>query len=119
MTLAHRPRLPLASHRLSPLAPKTMAYDPILEAHKRWLGYLQPVGLVVSPHALVAAQAVPSANVQGLQRRLQAILSAPPGPGEAPAFRPLRDLPALLTEALRSSLQPHLKHHSFGQSSTQ
>ena len=77
-----------------------MANDPILEAHKRWLGYLQPVGLVVSPHALVAAQAVPSANVQGLQRRLQALLCAPPGPGEAPAFRPLRDLPALFTEAL-------------------
>ena len=36
-----------------------MARDPELLAHQEWLGYLQPVGLVVSPPALAAAQALP------------------------------------------------------------
>ncbi|NUM89088.1 MAG: hypothetical protein HUU37_07790 [Bdellovibrionales bacterium] len=35
-----------------------MARDPNIEAHQQWLGYVQPVGLVVSPHALVRAQAL-------------------------------------------------------------
>lgn len=34
-----------------------MAKDPELLAHQQWLGYLQPVGLVVSPPALLQAQA--------------------------------------------------------------
>ena len=34
-------------------------YDPEREAHKAWLGLLQPVGLVVSPPALTRAQVVP------------------------------------------------------------
>jgi hypothetical protein len=76
------------------------AYDPVLEAHKRWLGYLQPVGLVVSPHALVAAQAIPTVQVHALQRRLQALLLAPPAPDHDAHFRPLADLATLLTEAL-------------------
>ena len=33
-----------------------MSSDPELEAHKEWIGYLQPVGLVVSPPALQKAQ---------------------------------------------------------------
>ena len=31
--------------------------DPQLQAHKDWLGFVQPDGLVVSPRALVDAQA--------------------------------------------------------------
>ena len=30
-------------------------HDPELRAHKEWLGLLQPVGLVVSPPALIKA----------------------------------------------------------------
>ncbi len=44
-------------------------------AHKEWLGFLQPVGLVVSPPALVAAQAVVNRNVVELQQRLLATVS--------------------------------------------
>lgn len=44
-------------------------------AHKEWLGFLQPVGLVVSPPALVAAQAVINRNVVELQQRLLATVS--------------------------------------------
>src|SRR3954453_9741950 len=40
-----------------------MAKDPELLAHQQWLGYLQPVGLVVSPPALLQAQAHVNTNV--------------------------------------------------------
>ena len=40
-----------------------MARDPELIAHQEWLGYLQPVGLVVSPPALTAAGAYPNKNI--------------------------------------------------------
>lgn len=49
-----------------------MAQDP-LSAHKEWIGYLQPVGLVVSPHALLAAQAIVSEQVSEPQQRLRAL----------------------------------------------
>ena len=40
-----------------------MSQDPELRAHKEWLGYLQPVGLVVSPAALRDAQAFVNKNI--------------------------------------------------------
>ncbi len=40
-----------------------MAKDPELIAHLEWLGYIQPVGLVVSPPALVQAQAHINRNI--------------------------------------------------------
>ena len=40
-----------------------MARDPELLAHQQWLGYLQPVGLVVSPPALLQCQAHVNTNV--------------------------------------------------------
>jgi hypothetical protein len=40
-----------------------MARDPELTAHQERLGYLQPVGLVVSPPALAAAGAYPNKNI--------------------------------------------------------
>ena len=43
---------------------------PEVEAHKEWLGYLQPVGLVVSPPALLAAQAFVNRNIVPQQQRL-------------------------------------------------
>ena len=45
-----------------------MAYDPELIAHRDWLGLVQPLGLVVSPPALVKAQAVLDRNVVELQQ---------------------------------------------------
>ena len=42
---------------------KDMSQDPELRAHKEWLGYLQPVGLVVSPAALRDAQAFVNKNI--------------------------------------------------------
>jgi hypothetical protein len=40
-----------------------MPQDPEFKAHLEWLGYLQPVGLVVSPYALCAAQAQVDRNI--------------------------------------------------------
>lgn len=34
-----------------------MAKDPELQAHLEWIGYVQPVGLVVSAPALIGGQA--------------------------------------------------------------
>ena len=53
-----------------------MAGDPEIRAHKEWLGLLQPVGLVVSPPALLAAQVVPNRNVVDLQQRLLKVVRA-------------------------------------------
>ena len=44
-----------------------MAYDPEIEEHKAWLGFLQPVGLVVAPHALKAKGAVLTREPQQLK----------------------------------------------------
>ncbi|MCC5651930.1 class I SAM-dependent DNA methyltransferase [Nostoc sp. XA013] len=50
-----------------------MANDPEIRLHKEWLGFLQPVGLVVSPPALSAAQAVVNRNVVKLQQTLATV----------------------------------------------
>nr|MBP7678504.1 class I SAM-dependent DNA methyltransferase [Thermoanaerobaculia bacterium] len=64
-----------------------MAWDPALRAHQEWLGYIQPVGLVVSPAALVAAGCVPDRNVSARQETLRGLLSGdPPRLLDFPAF---------------------------------
>jgi hypothetical protein len=52
-----------------------MAIDPEIYKHKEWLGFLQPVGLVVSPTALVKAQAIVNRNVVDLQQALLSVIS--------------------------------------------
>ena len=64
-----------------------MAWDPALRAHQEWLGYIQPVGLVVSPAALSAAGCVPDRNVSAQQETLRGLLSGdPPRLLDFPAF---------------------------------
>lgn len=60
-------------------------------AHQEWLGYVQPVGLVVTPVALNAAQCHPDRNVTETQDRLEALA------GEQ---RCLKDLKHTLIELL-------------------
>ena len=51
--------------------------DPEREAHKSWLGLVQPVGLVVSPPALLKAQVILDKNITPVQQALAAVLSRP------------------------------------------
>ncbi len=53
-----------------------MSVDSIVKDHQLWIGFVQPEGLVVSPHALKNAQAVLSRNV-GLQQEIVRRHSAP------------------------------------------
>jgi len=48
-----------------------MAVDPEIRRHQEWLGYLQPVGVTVTPAALVAAQAHVNANIAAAQVRFR------------------------------------------------
>lgn len=75
-----------------------MARDPNLLAHQQWLGYLQPVGLVVASAALVQAQAFVGDVGAGEHRRFLEYLTDGGDPaGERLA---IRDLPRLLIDVL-------------------
>ena len=75
-----------------------MAKDPELLAHLEWLGFLQPVGLVVSPFALVNAQAHVDRNVFDLQQRfLKHVQNTQPAGAEDPVPA-IIDLSHLLRE---------------------
>jgi hypothetical protein len=71
-------------------------FDPERELHKAWLGLVQPVGLVVSPLALIKAQVFPDRAVAALQDAWRAI-TAPERPDADPR---LRDLPRLFLDVL-------------------
>ncbi|MCE9636428.1 MAG: hypothetical protein K8T90_12050 [Planctomycetes bacterium] len=59
------------------------AEDPELSVHRRWVGLLQPVGLVVSPPALVECGAVPERNAIALQERMHEVVERASKRGEA------------------------------------
>jgi hypothetical protein len=63
-----------------------MAIDPEITRHKEWLGFLQPIGLVVSPPALVKAQAVVNRNIVDLQQSLLAAVDEDGYITDFPAF---------------------------------
>ncbi len=46
----------------------------LLFAHQEWLGFVQPVGLVVSPPVMVDAQVVPDRNIAGRQLEFRELL---------------------------------------------
>ena len=50
--------------------------DALIDAHKEWLGYVQPVGLLVAPAALVHRGIIPDRHVAPLQERLDAATRA-------------------------------------------
>ena len=55
-------------------------------AHQEWLGFVQPVGLVVAPAVMVDAQLAPDRNVAGRQRDLHELLEEEGG-GAASRWR--------------------------------
>ena len=52
-----------------------MAKDPEARAHQEWLGYVQPVGLVVSIPALMSAQAHVNRNIAADHQRFLGCLA--------------------------------------------
>jgi len=80
-----------------------MATDHELRVHRDWIGLLQPVGLVVSPPALLAAQAFPDKNIIAQQQALLALITPiPPSPEARRSLLPPRPLSfaSLATEVL-------------------
>ncbi len=71
--------------------------DPELLAHQQWLGYLQPVGLVVSPPALLQAQAHVSANVVAEHQRFLDHVTEGAIVG-CPELKTIKDLRGLLLD---------------------
>ncbi len=74
-----------------------MPKDPQLLAHQQWLGYLQPVGLAVSPPALVQAQAFVNSNVAAEQTRFLEHVKEVKAGGDEP-IPAITDLKGLLTD---------------------
>jgi hypothetical protein len=77
-----------------------MARDPELLAHQQWLGYLQPVGLVVSPPALLQAQAHVNANIAPEHQRFLAHVHEMPLVGRKVSVVALKGLRGLLLDVL-------------------
>ena len=46
----------------------------LIFAHQEWIGFVQPVGLVVAPTVMVDAQVVPDRNISGRQREFRDLL---------------------------------------------
>src|SRR6516164_4660021 len=69
---AGRHRLSLAGNRVMPNDPQTRAN---IAAHEEWLGFVQPVGLVVAPPVLVVCGVIIDRNVRPRQERLDALLN--------------------------------------------
>jgi len=77
-----------------------MKQQPELNEHKKWLGYVKQVGLVVSPPALLAAQAHVNRNIVVEHRRfLSALEEVTIDPLQDPVPA-ITDLPAFLREVL-------------------
>jgi hypothetical protein len=74
-----------------------MPKDPELLAHQQWLGYLQPVGLVVSPPALVQCQAFVDTNISVEHARFLELVQEVSFEESKPVFA-IPNLKALLTD---------------------
>ncbi len=74
-----------------------MAKDPEHFAHQQWLGFVQPVGLVVSIPALLAAQAYVNRNILAEQKRF---LDSLPRDAKDEVIPEIRDFPAFTREVL-------------------
>lgn len=75
-----------------------MARDPNLQAHLEWLGYLQPVGLVVSPHALLAAGAYLDRDIANTHRKFLDWVEERPVSADGDDEPLLTDLLGILTD---------------------
>ncbi len=91
-----------------------MANDPELAVHREWLGNLQPVGLVVSPPALAAAQAFPNRNIIPLHARFIDCVGEQRIPGRDDPEPVLVDLPRFFFEVLDWRAEDLVGHGEAG-----
>src|SRR4051812_24766135 len=77
-----------------------MAKDPELIAHQEWLGYLQPVGLVVSAPALAAAGAYPNKNIIADHARFLDLVEEIALEGKDDPVPAIREFPRFATQIL-------------------
>ena len=75
-----------------------MAYDPTALSHQEWIGYVQPVGVVVSTPALLEAGAAINRSSVPLHREFLAVLQQD---GEGNVVPRLTDFPRFATEVLK------------------
>ncbi len=75
-----------------------MAKDPELRAHQEWIGYVQPVGLLVSAPALTAAQAYVNRNIVPEHSRFLAHVKETQVGEDDDAVPAALNLPALLED---------------------
>jgi hypothetical protein len=74
-----------------------MPRDPEYAAHQQWLGYVQPVGLVVSIPALLAAETHVNRNIAPDHQRFLACLSRDKNDELIPE---IRDFPGFVQSVL-------------------
>jgi hypothetical protein len=74
-----------------------MAYDPTAVSHQEWLGYVQPVGVVVSTPALLEAGAAINRNFVPLHKEFLAVL---PQESDGIPIPKLTDFPKFATDVL-------------------
>lgn len=74
-----------------------MAYDPTAVSHQEWLGYVQPVGVVVSTPALLDAGAAINRNFVPLHKEFLAVL---PQESDGTPIPKLTDFPKFATDVL-------------------
>jgi methylase of polypeptide subunit release factors len=74
--------------------------DPQTQAHKDWLGYVQPTGLLVSIPALACAQVHLDRNAAPLQLKLKTFLRRQQGTGEAEPRAEFAGFPAFAAAIL-------------------
>jgi hypothetical protein len=77
-----------------------MPKDPELLAHQQWLGYLQPVGLVVSPPALLQAGAHVNVNVLAEHQKFLGHVTEALEVGRPEPLPAITDLRGLLLDVL-------------------
>jgi hypothetical protein len=80
--------------------------DPRIEDHLQWLGFVRPVGLVVSAPALVRAGAIVGHEERDGQRRLRACVSEPAGADGASTAATIEDFSRFAREVLGWSFSP-------------
>ena len=57
-------------------------HSALIATHQEWLGFVQPVGLVLAPTVMVEAQVIPDRNIAGRQREFRELLEVRELPDE-------------------------------------